>query len=67
MSERHGIRGDGLGVSQRERTSVVVTESENRVSSVRLNRVRAAWDAEIDIDVLPPAQRKPEPKPWPQR
>ena len=67
MSERHGIRGDGLGVSQRERTNVVVAESEHRVSGVRLNRVRAAWDAEIDIDALPPVQRKPDRKPWLQK
>ena len=67
MSERHGIRGDGLGVSQRERTAVVVTASDDRVTGVRLNRVRATWDAEIDIDVLPPPQRKPDPKPWPQK
>jgi hypothetical protein len=67
MSERHGIRGDGLGVSQRERTGVVVTASEDRVMSVRLNRVRATWDAEIDIDVLPPPQRTLDRKPSPQR
>jgi hypothetical protein len=67
MSERHGIRGDGLGVSQRERTGVVVTASEDRVMSVRLNRVRATWDAEIDIDVLPPPQRKLDRKPSPKR
>ena len=53
MSERHGIRGDGLGVSQRERT--VVTASEKRFDGLRLNRTRATWDAEVDIDVLPQA------------
>jgi len=37
------------------------------VSSLRLNRVRGTWDAEIDIDVLPPAQSKPDRKPWQQR
>ena len=67
MSERHGIRGDGLGVSQRERTGVVVGASDAPVTTVRLNRVRATWDAEIDIDVLPPPQPKPDRKPWPQR
>lgn len=68
MSERHGIRGDGLGVSQRERTNVVIAETENRASSLRLNRVRAVWDVESDIDVLPVAPPgKPERKPWPQR
>jgi hypothetical protein len=46
---------------------VVVTASDDRVTGVRLNRVRATWDAEIDIDVLPPPQRKPERKPWPQK
>jgi len=54
MSERHGIRGDGLGVSQRERTGV--TASEDRVPGVRLNRTRATWDVEVDIDALPSTQ-----------
>ena len=52
MSARHGIRGDGLGVSQRERTGV--TASEDRVTGLRLNRTRATWDVE-DIDILPQA------------
>ncbi len=49
---------------------VVVGTPDDRVTTVRLNRVRATWDAEIDIDVLPPPRQKADRadrKPWPQK
>ncbi|HET9834019.1 MAG TPA: hypothetical protein VFP91_19985 [Vicinamibacterales bacterium] len=62
MSQRYGVRGDGFGNPQRERTGVVIAGSGERAPIV-LNRIRATWDAEIDIDALPPPQRKPDQKP----
>jgi hypothetical protein len=63
MSQRYGVRGDGFGNPQRERTGVVIAGSAERATTVRLNRIRAAFDAELDIDALPPPQRKPDQKP----
>jgi len=63
MSQRYGVRGDGFGNPQRERTGVVIAGSAERVTTVRLNRIRATWDEEVDIDAPPAAQRKPDQKP----